>query len=100
AAPGVAIARDDDRAFYGDAMAIEGFVVFGDAVVDVHERAGDVAVGGIGVVRRELLRLLIRGGILRDSGFLQLGGETRAACYQFDEALFWRREKNAEGFDV
>ena len=65
AAPRAAVARDDDRALHRDAVARELVVVGGDAVVDVDERRGDVAVDRVGVVRRELLGLLVRGRILR-----------------------------------
>ena len=81
-------------------MAIEDFVVFGDAVVDVDERAGDVAVGRVRVVGRELLGLLVGGWILRNKGFLKLGDVLRAAVDEFDEAFFRRGEKHGEGFDV
>ena len=45
AAPGSAVACDDHRAFDGDAEAVELFIIFAGAVVDVDERAGDIAVG-------------------------------------------------------
>ncbi len=59
AAPGVVVAGDDNFAFYGNAHAVELLVVFGNSVVDVDERSGDVAVDGVSVVGRKLLGLLI-----------------------------------------
>ncbi len=50
-----AVARDDDGALDGNAQAVELFVIFRDAVVDVDQRRGDVAIDGVGVIRRELL---------------------------------------------
>ena len=38
AAPRLAVARDDDRAFHRDAVALELLVVLGPAVVHVDER--------------------------------------------------------------
>ena len=70
AAPGVAVPRDDDCAFYRDAVAFENFVVIRDAVIHVNERAGDVAVSGIRVVGWKLLGLLIGCGILGHRRFL------------------------------
>src|SRR5229473_2531897 len=59
AAPGVEVAGDDDLALHGNAHALELLVVFRDAVVDIDERSGDVAVDRVGVVSGELLGLLI-----------------------------------------
>ncbi len=81
-------------------MALEYFVVLGDAVIHVDERRGDIAVGGIRVVGGKLLGLLIRGGICGQRGLLQLGGEVRPALDEFDEALFRRGEEHVEGFDM
>ena len=58
AAPGMEVARDDDFALYGNAHALEFFVIFRNAIVDVDQRRGDIAVDRIGVVCRELLGLL------------------------------------------
>ena len=100
AAPGMVITRDDDFSFDAHAHAIELFVIFGDAVVDVDERSGDVTVDGVDVVRGKLLVLLIRSWILREGRLLQLGAEFRAAFDEFDDAFFRRRIEHVELFDV
>ena len=51
----LAVARDDDLALDVDAELVELLVVLGHAVVHVDETAGDVAVGRVGVVGRQLL---------------------------------------------
>ena len=53
-----AVARDDDGALHRDAEPLELLVVLGQAVVDVDERPGHVAVDRVGVVGRQLLGLL------------------------------------------
>ena len=58
AAPGPAVTGDHDRPFYRHAQAVQSLIVGRDAVVHVHERSRDVAVGRVGVVGGELLRLL------------------------------------------
>ncbi len=77
AAPGVAVARNNDRAFHGNAAAIEHFVIFGQTVIHVDQRRSHVAVNRIGVVGGQLLRRLIRSGIFGNDWLLQLGGEMR-----------------------
>jgi hypothetical protein len=52
AAPGSAVTGDDYGAFDADAEAIQFFVIFTGAVVDVDQRAGHVAIGGVGVIGR------------------------------------------------
>src|SRR6266436_427419 len=59
AAPGVVVTGDDDLALHGNTHAVELLVVFGNSVVDLDERGGDVAVDRVGVVSGELLGLLI-----------------------------------------
>ncbi len=86
AAPRAAVARDHDRALHRDAAPLERVVVVGDAVVHVDERRRDVAVGGVRVVRRQLLALLVRGRIFLDRGFLELERELRRRD-QLDHAL-------------
>ena len=75
AAPRIAVARDHDGALHGDAQAVERFVVFGDAEVHVNQRRGDVAIDGVGVIDRQLLVVLGRGGVHGNGRFGQLGGE-------------------------
>ena len=99
AAPGIAVARDDDRALDRDAHALELLVVVRDAVVDVDQRRGDVAVDRVGVVGGQLLGLLVGGGIDGQRRLLQLGGELRGLD-QFDDALFRRGKEDVEGFDA
>ncbi len=77
AAPGVPVAREDDLALHGDPQPVELLVVLGHAVVHVDERAGDVAVGRVRVVGRELLGLLAAGGIDRQGRLLEREPETR-----------------------
>ncbi len=77
-------------------MAGERFVVFGDSVVHIDERTGDVAVCGERVVGWELLRLLIGSRILRYGRLLQLGHEVWAALHEFNEAFFRRGKEHAE----
>ena len=72
AAPGIAVARDHDGAFDRNAQAFELLVVIRDAVVDVDQRRGDVAVDRVGVVGGQLLGLLVGGGIDGQRWFLQL----------------------------
>src|SRR5881394_4162211 len=63
-------------ALYRNAATIEFFVVIAHAVVHIDERRGDVSVGGVSVIRGKLFGLLIRSGILRHRGLLQL-------CHKF-----------------
>ena len=99
AAPALAVARDHDGAFDGNPQTVELLVIFAVAVVHIHQRGGHVSVNGIGVIGRQLLGDLIGGRIARDSGFLQLGAELGRLDH-FDDALFGRREKHLEGFNV
>jgi hypothetical protein len=79
-------------------MPGEHLVVGRHAVVHVHQLAGDVAVGRVGVVRRQDLVRLIRGGILfqRRLGELRL---VRLGRDQLDHAHFRRREQDVEALD-
>src|SRR5262249_60214000 len=63
-APGIAIARNHDGSLHRDAKAVEFFVVFGNSVVHIDERRGDIAVNGIGVVSGQLLALLVGDWVL------------------------------------
>ena len=99
AAPRSAIARDYDRALDRHPHSVQLLVVRRNAVVDVHERRGDVAVGGVGIVRRELLRLLGGRRIARDGWLLKL----RAEPGRFEELhrpLLGRGEEHVEGLDA
>ena len=64
-APAAAVARDDDLALHVDAAPLELLVVIRHAVIDVDELAGDVAVGAVDVVGRQL-PVRARGGIAGD----------------------------------
>ncbi len=99
AAPGIPVARDYDCALDGDAHAVEFFVVIRDAVVDVNQRSGDVAVGGVGVIGGQLFGLLVGSGIDGQHRFLEFGGEFRGFD-QFDDSNFWSGKENVETFDV
>ena len=99
AAPRAAVARDHDRALHRNAQPVEHFVVLGDAVVHVHQRRGDVAIDGVGVVAGELLGVLPGGGVGGFGGFGQLGREVRR-LHHFERALFGRGEEHVEGLDV
>ncbi len=99
AAPRAAVAGDDDGSLDRDAHALQLFVVFAHAVVHIDERAGDVAVFGVGVVGGQLLGGLRRRGIDSDRRLLQLGGELRGLEH-LELALFRRRKEHIEGLDV
>jgi hypothetical protein len=98
AAPGFAVASDDDGALHGDAEAIELLVVGGDAEVHIDQGRGDVAVGGIGVVRGELLAVLRGCGVLRDGRLIEFGGEAMRLD-EFDGAFLGGREEHVEVLD-
>ena len=85
AAPAPAVAREDDLAFDVDAKLRELLVVFGRAVVHVHEIGGDVAVGGVGVERRQLSGIA-RVRIVGDDRLLQQRPCT-VRLDEFDDAL-------------
>ncbi len=99
ASPGRAITRDDDRPFYGNAHAPEFFVILGDPVVDVNQRRRHLAVNRIGVVRRQLLILLVRGRIFGNRRLPQLGYESRRLDH-LEHTLLRRGEKNLKRFHV
>ena len=79
AAPGAAVAGDHDLAADVDSAAGELVVVVGHAVVDVDQLAGHVTVHRVGVVGRELLVLLARGGVLGQGGLGEGRLEARSA---------------------
>src|SRR5215472_6327622 len=70
AAPGVPVASDGDGSFYGNAEALEAFVVFRDSIVHVNQRRGDIAVFRKSIVGRQLLGLLAGSGIDGECGLL------------------------------
>ena len=108
AAPRMAVTRNGDGAFHGNAEAFETFVVFGQAVIDVDERSGDVAVPGISVVAGKLLGLLAGGGVNGQRGFFQFGGEFHFAAgggiafafEELDQAFLRSGKEDVVGFDV
>ena len=59
AAPGCAIACNHDCAFHGNPKPFELLVVIRNAVVDIDQRRGDVAIHGIGVICGKLFALLV-----------------------------------------
>ena len=99
AAPGVAVARDDDGAPDRNAAAIEILVVLRPSVVDVDDRAGDVAVDRVRVERRQLLVLLGRCRVLGHCRLFEFQRERRRRDH-FDAALFRRREEHVVGLDA
>jgi hypothetical protein len=99
AAPGVAVARDDDRALDRDAQPLEPVVVLRDAVVDVDEPSGHVAVDRVGVVRRKLLGLLVGGRVDGDGRLRECGDELRRRDH-LDPALLGGGEQHVERLDA
>ena len=98
AAPGPAVLGDHDRALDRHAEALESVVVLRNAVVDEDERRGDVAVGRVRVVGRELLRLLSAGGVLLEGRLPQRGGEPLRR-HQLDDPFPRGGEQHVEGLD-
>src|SRR5450759_2613042 len=80
-------------------MLLQLFVVGGYSVVNEDERAGDITVDGVGVVRRQLFRLLVGCRVTRDRGLLQRCLEGRRS-HEFDDALDRSRKENVEVLDV
>ena len=99
AAPGISVTRDHDCALDRNSHALQFLVVIRSAVVDVHQRRGDVAVGRIGVVGGQLFSLLIGCGIDGQRRLLQFGGEF-CRLDQFDDPYFRRGKQHVETFDV
>ena len=98
AAPGVAVARDHDRALDRDPQALQAVVVVGHAVVDVDERSRHVAVGRVRVVGRKLLLRLPGGRVRRDGRLLQRRDEPGRRDH-LQPALLRRREQHLERLD-
>ena len=99
AAPRPAIARNDDAAFHGNSHPVELLVIVRNAVVDIDQRRGDVAVDGISVVCWKLFVNLVRCRILGESRFLQLGDKF-CRSDKFYGAFFWGREENIKCLNV
>jgi hypothetical protein len=99
AAPRLPVTRDDDGAFDSDAVTLESLVVGGCAIVHVDERSRHVAVGGVGVVGRQLLVLLIGRRVAGHHRFLELGDEARRRGHLHDP-LLRSREEHVELLDV
>src|SRR5450759_2232505 len=80
-------------------MLLQLFVVGGYSIVDENERAGDITVDGVGVVRRQLFRLLVGCRVTRDRGLLQRCLEGRRR-HKLDHALYGSRKENVEVLDM
>ena len=98
AAPPGAISRDHDRSFDRDTHPVEFFVVLTIAIVHVDERRSNVAVGGVGIVGRELFGSLIRRGIGGEGWFLQFGAEF-CGSNEFNDALLRSGKEDIEILD-
>ena len=99
AAPGAAIAGDDDPPLDVDAVPRELLVVVRNAVVDVDELAGHVAGRRVRVVGRQLLGGLRRGRVVGERRFGQLRRVFRGRR-QLEHAHARRREEDVEPFDA
>jgi len=51
----MSVSRNHDRAFHGNARAVQLFVILGHSVIHINERTRHVSVNRIRVVRRQLL---------------------------------------------
>ena len=98
AAPGTAVARQNDLAAHVDAAPLQLLVVAGDAVVDVDQLAGHVAVDRVGVVDRQLLAGLPRGGVFRQGRLGQAGAEAHRR-FELEEAGLGGGEEHLELLD-
>jgi hypothetical protein len=96
--PRGAVPGDDDLPFHVDAELLEPLVVGRNAVVDVDERRGHVAVDRVGVVRRKLTVLLSGGRIARDGRLLQARAET-LGLEELEHPLFRRGKEDVERLD-
>ena len=86
-------------AFHRNAKPVELFVVLGQAVVHKHQRAGDIAVNRVGVIRGQLFRFLIRRWIHRQRRLFEFGRELGGRKH-LHHAHFGRRKQNVEPFNV
>src|SRR4029453_5801034 len=94
-APGTTVTGDHNSAFHGDAEPVEGLVVFGNAVINVHKRPRPVTVNRVGVVGGELLIVLASGGVPWNGRLLEPGFET-LGLQQFERAIFGCGKENLE----
>src|SRR5205814_3768306 len=85
AAPGLSIPRNHDRTFDRDAQPLQLFVILPHAVIHVDQRRGDVAIGRVGVIRRELFDLQVgspsTGGSCKEA--LNFEGSTNSTTRSF-----------------
>ena len=98
AAEDLPVAHQDNRAARRNAHALELLVVLDASVVGVHERRRDVAVDRIGVVRRQLFRLLAARRVHRHDRLVQLRPEPRRLD-QLQHAFLRRGEEHVELLD-
>ena len=99
AAPGAAVAREDDLAGDVDAAARKLIVVVRHPVVDVYQLAGHVTVDRVRVVARKLLVDLPGRAVLGQHGLRQRRGVAgRRRHLQAAQAR--RREEHLEGLDL
>ena len=99
AAPRLPIARNDDRALHVDPVAREFLVVRRDAVIHVDQGRRDVAIGGVGIVTRQLLGVLRRGRVAGHRPLLEACHKP-GRCDEFDDALLRRGKEYVELLDV
>ena len=74
--PRVPIARQHNGTLYRDAVALQLLIVIHQPVVHIDQWRSHIAVGRVGVVRRELLVFLPAGGINGKRRLLQLGAKS------------------------
>ena len=99
AAPRPAVARDDDGAFHRDAQPVEHLVVLRAAVIDIHQAPGDVAVGRVRVIGRQLFGVLPRGRVGGDGRLDQRGDEPGGGGH-LEPPRFRRRHEDVELLDL
>src|SRR5665213_1325539 len=98
-APRSAVTRDHDRSLHGYAAACEFIIVGRNSVVDIYQRARNVAINRVGIVRRKLLRRLVSCRIARYRWLSKLRDETRR-CDHFKLSFLRCREEHIELFYV
>ena len=98
-APRVVVLRDDDRALHGNPQPVQLLVILRKPVVHENKRRSHVAVDGICVVSRKLLRFLVRRRIDGKRGFFQFRREL-CGLGHLQQPKFRRWEQNMEGLDV
>ena len=77
AAPDFAVARNDDRALYRDAIAGQLLVILDHTIVHINQRRGHIAIRRVGVIRGQLFVFLIACRIAGNRRFLQFGVKLR-----------------------